>query len=366
MNWEGEFVSAGGTRVAAAGRDKTVRVWDTRIRGSLRCELKHSAPEVRVWLSPDRFPRSPPPTPAVRCGSGTRQQRELRWESKETSSVALSPDGTRIFTRRVGKTNRNGLGPSAESPHLRGGGKPLCDIRGFSDPRGLAFSPDGTGVATGGCRSSEEIVGRGEGRARPCSNSRHSRTASQEPCRLQPGRNSGFSPARWMGPSTIWDARTGTPPVQRQEARRGPRSLEIWRTGLGEGEHVCKPFSPDGTRFVTVLAGQKGGPRRRSCGTRTAGAEPARPDRGHTDQVLCAAFSPDGTKIVTGGVDGTAKVWDARTGTPRLEMNAHKGRLLGAAVGQPGRHEDRFRRHRLGRGSRRADGVGSPDGGGPP
>ena len=35
------------------------------------------------------------------------------------------------------------------------------------------------------------------------------------------------------------------------------------------------------------------------------------------------AFSPDGTRIVTGSVDGTAKVWDARTGTPLLELKGH-------------------------------------------
>jgi hypothetical protein len=33
------------------------------------------------------------------------------------------------------------------------------------------------------------------------------------------------------------------------------------------------------------------------------------------------SFSPDGTRIVTGSQDGTAKVWDARTGTPLLELH---------------------------------------------
>ena len=35
------------------------------------------------------------------------------------------------------------------------------------------------------------------------------------------------------------------------------------------------------------------------------------------------AFSPDGTRIVTGSDDGTAKVWDARTGTALLELKGH-------------------------------------------
>src|SRR5262249_30981063 len=41
---------------------------------------------------------------------------------------------------------------------------------------------------------------------------------------------------------------------------------------------------------------------------------------GHTNGVLSVAFSPDGTRIVTGSNDKTAKVWDARTGTPLLEL----------------------------------------------
>ena len=39
--------------------------------------------------------------------------------------------------------------------------------------------------------------------------------------------------------------------------------------------------------------------------------------KGHTGTVTSVAFSPDGTRIVTGSGDQTAKVWDARTGTPR-------------------------------------------------
>jgi WD40 repeat protein len=67
-------------------------------------------------------------------------------------------------------------------------------------------------------------------------------------------------------------------------------------------------FSPDGTRIVT------------GSGDRTAKVWDARTGtpqlelKGHTSHVWSVAFSPDGTRIVTGSSDGTAKVWDARTG----------------------------------------------------
>ena len=45
---------------------------------------------------------------------------------------------------------------------------------------------------------------------------------------------------------------------------------------------------------------------------------------GHTGGVGTVAFSSDGKRIVTGSADRTVKVWDARTGTPLLELKAFK------------------------------------------
>jgi hypothetical protein len=49
--------------------------------------------------------------------------------------------------------------------------------------------------------------------------------------------------------------------------------------------------------------------------------------KGHTDGVVSAGFSPDGARIVTGSFDRTVKVWDARTGTPLLELKGHTGQV---------------------------------------
>ncbi len=89
-------------------------------------------------------------------------------------------------------------------------------------------------------------------------------------------------------------------------------------------------FSPDGTRIVT------------GSWDRTAKVWDARTGtpqlelKGHTDQVNSVAFSPDGTRIVTGSWDGTAKVWDAEAGTPLLDLKGHTDMVTSVAFSPDG------------------------------
>jgi WD40 repeat protein len=57
---------------------------------------------------------------------------------------------------------------------------------------------------------------------------------------------------------------------------------------------------------------------------------------GHTGPVESVGFSPDGARIVTGSGDGTAKVWDARTGSTLLELKGHTGEVYSAAFSPDG------------------------------
>src|SRR5262249_43308682 len=45
--------------------------------------------------------------------------------------------------------------------------------------------------------------------------------------------------------------------------------------------------------------------------------------KGHTSLVTAASFSPDQRLLVTASMDGTAKVWDARTGAELLTLKGH-------------------------------------------
>jgi hypothetical protein len=58
----------------------------------------------------------------------------------------------------------------------------------------------------------------------------------------------------------------------------------------------------------------------------------------HADRVHFVAFSPDGRTAVTASSDGTARLWDARTGEPRGAPLGHEGSVMQAAFSPDSRH----------------------------
>jgi sterol desaturase/sphingolipid hydroxylase (fatty acid hydroxylase superfamily) len=59
---------------------------------------------------------------------------------------------------------------------------------------------------------------------------------------------------------------------------------------------------------------------------------------GHKGAVLCVAVSGDGRHVVSGGADGTVKVWDAATGQEERTLAGHRGMVHSVAVSGDGRH----------------------------
>jgi len=57
---------------------------------------------------------------------------------------------------------------------------------------------------------------------------------------------------------------------------------------------------------------------------------------GHAHNVLEASFSADGTRIVTGSVDNTAKVWDAKSGAELLTLKGHTKGVRAASFSADG------------------------------
>ena len=84
-----------------------------------------------------------------------------------------------------------------------------------------------------------------------------------------------------------------------------------WTTGSTE-------FSPDGRRLATGLwTGSKDGvspPGNDVVAWDTESGKTVLTLKGHTEGILALAISPDGGRMLSGGWDGIAKVWDAKSG----------------------------------------------------
>jgi len=143
--------------------------------------------------------------------------------------------------------------------------------------------------------------------------------------------------ASWDGTARVWDARTG----------RSLRTLKV--LGGRVGDVVSAAFSQDGRKIVTASAD---GTARVWAGDARAGASPVSPVtlRGHgcvhdaiatagrDCTVYSALFSPGGFRVVTAGVDGTARVWDARTGHQLLILRVPTSWVYRALYSPDGKH----------------------------
>ncbi|MCW2685170.1 MAG: repeat-containing protein, partial [Mycobacterium sp.] len=127
--------------------------------------------------------------------------------------------------------------------------------------------------------------------------------------------------------------------------------LRVWEANTGRllayaethSQMLSVAFSPDGKHLVS---GDKDGivevwdvPADLPVGAATI--NPAGPPiTGHRSAVQSVAFSPtnDGSRIVSGGVDGTVRVWNTQTGQPIGDpLAGHHGQIWAVAFSRDGR-----------------------------
>ncbi|MDX3539728.1 hypothetical protein PV721_36490 [Streptomyces sp. MB09-01] len=122
-----------------------------------------------------------------------------------------------------------------------------------------------------------------------------------------------------------------------------------WRTAVDERQAALSrqlatqsrtllDVSPDLSSLLAVQAYRASQTPEALATLRTDASLPAyRRLPGHTDTVNSVAFSPDGRTLATGSADGTARLWDTATGTPRATLRGHPDEVASVAFSPDGR-----------------------------
>ena len=340
--WALEF-SPDGKLLAGAGSDKVIRLWDT-CTGQVRELTGHKQAVLCLAFSPDgkrlvsgsgysrllRYPNPLPnkPPPGEVCMWEVANGEVIFTEKEKQGSVLavrFTPDGRWVASAGAESSvtiRRATWGAEADDVGWQ--------VHHAGEISGLAFSPDGSRLITGGWDQAVRVWGlvRDEGGLRILEKGK----GEAEHIAFSPnGKYLAVKKNQFEG-IHLYEADTGKlvrrfPVMGRArfafspDGQRLTAADRVWEVATGREVAVFKgslskshgagfdvAFSPDGKRLaattgaksVIVWDAQTG--------------EPIFTLKGHANYVYTVAFSPDGSHLASAGEEGVVKVWDAVTG----------------------------------------------------
>ena len=281
-------------RLASAGQDGAVRLWDAATGAELATLRGHEGWVLAVAFDPagGRL-ASAGEDGTVRLWDATSGAERATLSGHESAvlAVAFDPAGERLASAGDDGTVRLWDATS---------GAELAKLRGHEDGvSALAFDPAGGRLASAGDDGTVRLWDVASG-AEHATLRGHERWVTALAFDPTGGR---LASAGDDGTVRLWDADSGT----ERATLRGHAS-----------QVLAVAFDPAGGRLAS--AGGGGTVRLWDAAT---GAERAKL-RGHASQVLAVAFDPAGGRLASAGEDGTVRLWDATTGAKRATLRGHK------------------------------------------